>query len=127
MNIYVAHSGNYDYLKLLYYPIRNSDLNIKYNIVLPHENKGEPYNSKEYLKKCDLMIADVSLPSTGEGIELGWADIYKTPIVCVFLKNTKISNSLKVLTDDFIEYENPDDLVLKLINFLNEFSKRSSN
>lgn len=75
MKIYVAHSSGYDYQNELYSPIRNSTLNTKHQITLPHENSIEQFNSKEFLKKCNLVIADVSYPSTGLGIELGWANI----------------------------------------------------
>ena len=127
MKIYVAHSGSLDYKKLLYTPIRESEINKGNIIVLPHEYDTEPYNSREFLKECDLMVAEVSYPSTGLGIELGWADVYKTPIACIYLKGSKISTSLKVLTSNFIEYENSEELLEKLTTLINKFEIKSSD
>ncbi len=72
MKIYIAHSRNFDFQNELYKPIRQSPLNNEHSFVLPHENSDEPFNSKEYLEdKADLLIAEVSDPATGLGIELG--------------------------------------------------------
>jgi len=58
--------------------------------VLPHETSDEPFNSKDYLKnEADLMIAEVSESATGLGIELGWADNYEVPIICVYRNGSK--------------------------------------
>ncbi len=71
MNIYVAHSREFDFKKDLYEPIRNSELNDLAEVILPHEQSEEPFNIKEGLKTVDYMIAEVSFPSIGLGIELG--------------------------------------------------------
>lgn len=42
--------------------------------------------TKDIIKTCDLMIAEVSLPATGLGIELGWAKAFKVPILCMYLQ-----------------------------------------
>ncbi len=114
MRVYLGHSKNFAFEKELYEPIRNSRLNNKHTIVLPHEKSDKPFNSKEFLKNCDLMIAEVSYPATGLGIELGWADIYGIPIICIYKKNTKPSGSLKVITDKFLEYSNSEELIVKI-------------
>jgi endonuclease V-like protein UPF0215 family len=64
------------------------------------------------------MIAEVSFPATSLGIELGWAEMLETPVLCVYRKGCKISRSLKAITDDFIEYENPEDLIERIIRFI---------
>ncbi len=115
-NIYVSHSTSYDYKKELYEPIKKSKIYIfdQINIVFPHANSEEQYDSKEYLKTCKYMIAEVSYPSFGLGIELGWANLYGTRIVCIYKKGAKLSKSLKVISVTFIEYESINDLTLKL-------------
>ena len=55
-------------------------------------------------KKCDFVLAEVSFPATGQGIELGWADVAEIPIICISKKDHKIAGSLKVISDKFIEY-----------------------
>ena len=63
------------------------------------------------------------MPATGRGIELGWADLAKTPILCIYEKNVKISSSLKFITNQFIEYENADDMIEKISNFIKNNEK----
>jgi len=117
MKIYVIHSRNFDYKKELYEPIRNSE--IEHDFILPHEDSDKPFNSKDFLRdKCDLVIAEVSYCSIGLGIELGWANVFEVPILCVSRKGSKLSGSLKVLTKDFIEYSDSEELIVKLKKFL---------
>lgn len=117
MKIYISHSSKYDYISKIYNPIEKSDL-IEENIFFfPHKNKI--INTKELIESCDLVIAEVSLPTTGQGIELGWADYAKTPILCVYEKGAEISSSLKFITNQFIEYENAEDMIKKIREFIN--------
>ena len=74
MKIYISHSTGFDYQKELYEPIKNSELYNSHEIIFPHDKSSEVSNSKEVIKGCDMVIAEVSYPSTGMGIELGWAD-----------------------------------------------------
>ncbi|HKC14671.1 MAG TPA: hypothetical protein VKC89_01760 [Patescibacteria group bacterium] len=117
MKIYIAHSTNYDFKNELYVPLRNSALNSQHDIVLPHENDTF-IKTKDIIRESDLVIAETSYPSTGEGIELGWADSFKVPVVCISKEGTKISNSLKTVSDAFIVYRNSEDLIDQLIAFL---------
>lgn len=84
MTIYLAHSASYNFVEELYEPIRQSELSKQHTFIFPHE--GEVVDSKESLAKCDLVIAEVSLSSTGLGIELGWANDLKKNIVCLYKK-----------------------------------------
>jgi len=111
MKIYIGHSRGSDYQKNLYDPIRNSQFDKQHEIVLPHEESFESRSSKDFLKTCDLMIAEVSFPATGLGIELGWADCLGCPIICIYKKGSKISNSLKGVTNKFIEYADEREMV----------------
>lgn len=117
MKIYFGHSKSFNFKKELYDPVRNSKLNKQHEIIFPHETE-EFINSKDIIKNCDLMIAEVTYPATGLGIELGWSEILKTPVLCVYKKGSKISGSLKGVTGDFIEYSNYSDLIKKLENYL---------
>jgi hypothetical protein len=99
MKIYIGHSSSFNYQDNLYNPLRNSDLNEKHAIVLPHEDSEEPFNSKDYLKnRCDVFVAEVSEASTGLGIELGWADQYEIPILCIHRESSKPSSSISQVT-----------------------------
>lgn len=117
MNIYISHSTNIDYRALIYQPILNSSLYYEHNVVLPHKLSTEQYPTKEFLKHtCELVIADISYPSTGQGIELGWADIFKVPIACIYSSSTVYSNSLKSVSKLFYSYDQPSDVVRNIRN-----------
>jgi voltage-gated potassium channel Kch len=63
------------------------------------------------------MIAELSFPSTGLGIEIGYADIYKVPIIIIVKSGITISSSARVLATHIIEYSTISELVqnLKLV------------
>lgn len=112
--IYIGHSNKLDYVNELYKPIRNSKLSDEYEIILPYEKVDKPVNSKEIIEKCDLFIAEVSLPSTGLGIEIGWASMLEVRIICIYKKGVHVSRSLRVVTKNLVEYLDCDDMVEKL-------------
>jgi hypothetical protein len=118
MKIYVTHSSAFDYQKELYEPLRDSELNSLHQIVLPHQDSKELFSTAESLKDFNLIIAEVSYPSTGQGIELGWANVSKVPIVCIYKHGTKPSSGLKMICQDFIEYSVPEEIAGKIGNFL---------
>lgn len=114
MKIYVTHSTAYDFNKELYEPIRRSTLNNLHEIALPHEKSEELFDTKKYLTNCNLVIAEVSYPSTGQGIELGWADAKKVPIICFYKKGTKPSGSIKAVSSKIFEYTDKKELIKKI-------------
>jgi hypothetical protein len=118
MRIYFCHSKEFDYQRNLYTPVRKSLLNMEHNIFLPHEDLQKTIKSKDIIRDCDIVFAEVSFPATGMGIEIGWADAFGVPIVCLYGKNAQVSKSLRFITNDFIEYDNSEDLVHKITLFL---------
>lgn len=121
MKIYFAHSRNDTFKKELYEPIRNSSLNTEHTIILPHEKSDDPFNSKDYLKnEADLLIAEVSEHKLGLGIELGWADIYQVPIICIYKKSSKLSGSLKLISKYFVEYSNSEEMILGIKKIIDQ-------
>lgn len=113
MKIYVTHSTNYDFQKEFYEPLINSELYKIHEIILPHKDNTFT-NTKEIIKDSDLIISEVSYPSTGQGIELGWAENYHKKIICIYKTGSKYSSSLKVVTDVFIEYKDSEDMINKI-------------
>jgi len=113
-NIYIGHSNRLDYERELYKPIRKSNLNDEYRIVLPREETKKPYNSKKLFNRCDFFIAEVFYPSTGLGIEIGWASMLEVPIICMYKKGMYVSRSLRVVTENLIEYKDASDMISKL-------------
>ena len=120
MKIYLAHSTKYDYQTELYKPIKESSLNQKHKFIffMDEISKGGVKSSKETIRNSDMLIAEISKKSTGVGIELGWADIFQIPIICIYKKGSKPSKHLKILTKDFIEYTNSKDLIENLKKLL---------
>jgi nucleoside 2-deoxyribosyltransferase len=121
MKIYLSHAKKIDFVNDLYCPIKNSGLMKKHQFIFPHESNQAIDSQKLFRnKECDLMLAEVSVPATGQGIELGYAKILEIPIVCIYKKGSEIASSLKWITNKIIEYENRDDLIIKLAKALNE-------
>jgi hypothetical protein len=119
MKIYVAHSSDFDYVNKLYRPLRESALNGEHDFFLPHENERSS-DTKELMRECDLLLADVSKPSTGEGIEIGRAEAIGLRIVCIYESGSKVSSSLKYVCNEFIEYTNPNDMITKITRLLSK-------
>lgn len=117
MKIYISHSSKYDYKNKIYNPIKQSNLVRENTLFFPHDD-NKIVNTKEMIANYDLVIAEVTLPATGQGIELGWADYAKTPIVCLYEKGAKISSSLKFITKDFIEYESEIDMINQISKYI---------
>lgn len=112
MKIYVGHSSSFDYKEQLYNPIKQSELTQKHEFVFPHEDSDELFDSKTFLReKCGLFLAEASQPSKGLGIELGWADQFDVPILCVYRSGSNPSGSLKAVTDNIEVYESSEDLI----------------
>lgn len=117
MKIFVPHSKAFDFVNKLYIPLRTSHLNGEHEFFLPSEN-GKMEITRDLIKSCDLVIAEVSMPSTGEGIEIGWADMFNVPIICIYEKGSKISRSLQYVAKEFIEYESPEDMLKRIESYL---------
>jgi nucleoside 2-deoxyribosyltransferase len=117
MKVYVGHASSFDYKNQLYKPIR--ELNLEgVEFILPHEHSDQPTNSLEQMKSIDLMIAEVSYPSTGLGIEIGWANALGKPVVGIHKAGTKPSSSLAVVCRDVVEYTDQSSLKSKIEEIL---------
>lgn len=112
LKIYITHSTAFDFKTLLYKPLKSlSDKHVDYQFIFPHETSNNPLSSKEIIKQADLVLAEVSYPSTGQGIELGWAEMLGKPIFCLYTQGAQYSTSLGIITSKFFEYKNSDDLI----------------
>jgi hypothetical protein len=114
MNIYISHPSSYDYEHELYMPIKASELANIHHFFLPHESENIDVDAKDELKHTNVLVAEVSLPSTGQGIELGQAHAAGVPIICFLRSGSKPSHSLRFVTDKIIEYADTHDLLAKL-------------
>ncbi|MDN5274711.1 MAG: hypothetical protein JWP06_612 [Candidatus Saccharibacteria bacterium] len=114
MNIYISHSGNYDYENELYKPIKESELAAIHHFFLPHEPENIDVDAKDQLKRTDILVAEASYPSTGQGIEMGQANVAGVPIVCFYKTGAETSGSLRFVTNELIEYKDTKDFLAKL-------------
>jgi hypothetical protein len=64
------------------------------------------------------MIAEVSHPSIGLGIEMGWADSMGLPIICAYRKGSKVSESIRMISSNIVEYSDPEQMVLEINRIL---------
>lgn len=105
MNIYISHSTGFDYKNELYGPLK--ELITKHELVFPHERNDTPFPTKELFLSgnVDVVIAEISYPSTGQGLELGWADMMKIPIICIVKKDQNYSESIKILSTKIVDYD----------------------
>lgn len=123
MNVYISHSTGFDYKEELYAPLKEGLDG--YTMFLPHEHSDIAVDTKQILQDSDLIVAEVSYPSTGQGIELGWGNEAGVPIVCVHHTDAKPSSSLRIVSDAFIEYSSPKELALRLQQFLQSYDNPS--
>ncbi|QQG51062.1 MAG: hypothetical protein HZB75_00945 [Candidatus Saccharibacteria bacterium] len=115
MNIYISHcGGDYDYENELYVPIKESDLSRIHHFFLPHEAQNIDTDAVTELKHTDILVAEASFPSTGQGIELAQAKAANVPIICFYKKGVKTSSSLRFVTNKVVEYTDMSDLLTKL-------------
>ena len=111
LKIYIGHSREFDYVNELYKPIRNDDFFLKYDVILPHEKEVPFFNRRSDYKNVDVFIADVSFPSTGLGIELGFLYDDNKKIYCIVKKGNMVSQSIRAVTDNIYEYENVSSMI----------------
>ena len=109
MKIYIAHSTKFDFINKLYAPLKSSDIAKRHQFIFPHED--EVGNSKEIIKNADLVLAEVSYPSTAEGVELGWADAFGKQIIAIYKAGHKPTSALNFINLQKREYSTTTDLI----------------
>lgn len=120
MKIFVAHSSNFDFRNKLYAPLRGSVLNSENEILLPQEGEIEEI-TRDMINGCDALVAEVSAPSLGAGIEIGWADAAGVPVIAMYEKGARPSFSIDNAVTERFEYENANDMLTQLAAVLKKF------
>jgi len=113
--VYVSHSKKFNFKNELYGPLKNLN---EINFIFPHEKSEKPKPSKNIIKSSSAVIAEVSYPSTAVGIEIGWADAFNVPVICLYKKNSKISSSLKIVSKNFVEYDKIEKILPEIEHIL---------
>lgn len=113
MKIFLAHASAFDFRAKLYVPLRASALNTEHELLLPEE-AGETWNTKDVIESSNVLVLDASAPSTGAGIEAGWAHAAGVPVIVIREKGSAPSTVVSFIAQGEFEYENAGDLVEKL-------------
>lgn len=108
--IYVAHSSGYDFVNDLYLPIKNSKLWDMYGFILPHDNRDYHPDSKKGIQNSKVFIAEISYPSTGAGIEIGWANTYNIPTLFIHNQTYNPPAYFNTMSPYVIKYNKLDEI-----------------
>ena len=74
-----------------------------------------------WIKNCDALIAEVSVPSHGVGYEIGFALSLGKPVLCLHQKERKVSKMILGNSDPALtvkSYSKVDDAISQAQNFL---------
>ena len=68
-----------------------------------------------WINECDILIAEVTVPSLGVGYEIGYAESLNKKIICLYQDNENISAMIKGNENiTHISYNNIDELLINL-------------
>ena len=86
----------------------------KIGIAMPHGADDDVKLTRDDIQAAELVIAEASIPSTGSGIELGWANAAGKPIVAFHQAGTVASPSLQFVNATMHTYVTEEDITQKL-------------
>ena len=68
-----------------------------------------------WIKECDILVAEVSTPSLGVGYEIAYAERLGKRIICIYDESIKISAMISGNKNyEFIKYKDLNELLLQL-------------
>lgn len=113
MRIYISHSRRFNFQGELYFPLRQTREFLPHELILPHEGSDGLYPVVKELedRKIGLVIAELSYPSTNQGIELGLAKAYGVPVGGMFRDGSTPPSAISVVTENVQCYRNARTLV----------------
>lgn len=91
------------------------------------QSSGESITSIEiynrdvsWINECDILIAEVTVPSLGVGYEIGYAESLNKRIICLYQNDESISAMIKGNNSiTHISYDDVDELLTKLSTYFN--------
>ncbi len=93
--------------------------------VMENEHELSPQDVYErdvnWIKKCDVLIAEVSVPSHGVGYEIGAALNIGKPVLCIYQKERKVSKMITGNSDPMLSiqaYANVEEAISQVRIFL---------
>ena len=79
----------------------------------------------EWVRNCDVLIAEVSTPSHGVGYEIAAAIFLGKQVMCCYHKDKRISKIISGNTSKNVQvfaYKSEEELISEIENFIKEFS-----
>lgn len=116
---FISHpSAGPDHTPTFYKAIeRFRDEEPRITIVFPHALRAEIDVTKKDIEAADLVIAEVSIASTGSGIELGWANAAGKEIIAFHQTADDPSPAVQFVTKSFHPYIT-EEHILKVLKDL---------
>ncbi len=97
---------------------RFAQLQSNVKITFPHEEQSEVQMTKDLISEADLVLVEVSIPSTGSGIELGWANAAGKKVIAFHQGGSDPSPAVQFVTEEintYVTQEHILDILEKLI------------
>ena len=86
--------------------------------VMDNERELTPQNvydrDTNWIKNCDVLIAEVSVPSHGVGYEIAFALNIKKPVLCIYQKDRRVSKMITGNSDGLLSvraYANVEEAI----------------
>jgi nucleoside 2-deoxyribosyltransferase len=112
MKIYLAHATSFNFRDELYGPLLAAPWFAEHDVILPHRDPAAVMkNSRNLIESCDLVVAEASYPSTGMGIELGWAHAAGIPIVVIHRADSRPSAALGAVMAQITPYTDVAEVI----------------
>lgn len=110
---FVSHpSGGMQHTPTFFNAInRFSELQSGVEIVFPHDVESEVQMTKDELAQVDLVLVEVSIPSTGSGIEMGWANAAGKKVVAFHQGGSAPSPAIKFVASEIQVYVTEDHIL----------------
>ena len=125
LNIYIIHSTKFDYNNYLFKRLLASKVCLAHNLVLPMTKENQAKYTKDLMNEADLIIAEVSHPSFGLGLELKWLQKFDKPKLFISLDN-QVPKKYKKLVSNFTE-TNETNYIKTIEDFIIQNAKEMIN
>ena len=99
LRLYIGHATQgFNYKNTLYVFLKKSAWAKNHSLILPHDNNTVPIDSKKLFTEAKqdlIMLADLSAPSTGLGMEIFWAKQYSIPVIFCAQEGSNPTSAVK--------------------------------
>lgn len=86
-------------------------------IIFPHDTQEGVKLTREQIEGAELVLVEVSISSTGSGIEMGWANAAGKPIIAFHQGGSQPSPAMQFVAKAIQVYVTEED-ILQVLNSL---------